>query len=229
MKRRIVAASLVAFISLNLSAQTTSGGSGSGTGTTTPRIANRPSLGVHIGGGLQNVVGEAPNGGDLNNGTIGSYNIGVNAEIPVGTGTFIQPEISYRLKGAELYDDPIELKVSYIDIPVNFVFKPMLGTGNMVLGFGPYVGIGIDGKVKYENSNRTQDVTFRKTFETTDNRFQMRRVDAGANFLAGYAFANRLSFQLDAQLGLVNVMPENTGQNAKWKNSGFGLSLGYRF
>jgi hypothetical protein len=57
-------------------------------------------------------------------------------------------------------------------------------------------------------------------------------LDAGANLLAGYEFSNRISFQLNAQLGLakINSKYENS-PNAKTsaKNTGFGVSLGYRF
>jgi hypothetical protein len=58
----------------------------------------------------------------------------------------------------------------------------------------------------------------------------LKRFDAGGNLLAGYEFANKLSFQLNAQLGLVNINPEISGSDkTKYRNTGFGVSLGYRF
>lgn len=58
-----------------------------------------------------------------------------------------------------------------------------------------------------------------------------KRVDAGGNLLFGYEFSNKFSAQLNAQLGMVkiNTKVENPTDNAKYKNTGFGISLGYRF
>ncbi|HEX6334680.1 MAG TPA: PorT family protein, partial [Flavisolibacter sp.] len=61
---------------------------------------------------------------------------------------------------------------------------------------------------------------------------QFEKFDAGGNLLVGYEFANRLSFQLNAQLGLVDINkenPANTADKTRWRNTGFGLSMGFRF
>lgn len=52
--------------------------------------------------------------------------------------------------------------------------------------------------------------------------------DMGANLLFGYEFASKLSVQMNAQLGLLNLMPKGDSDNSL-KNTGFGISLGYRF
>jgi hypothetical protein len=57
-------------------------------------------------------------------------------------------------------------------------------------------------------------------------------MDAGANFLFGYEFANKVSFQLNAQLGLLKINPEyegTTNDQTSAKNTGFGFSIGYKF
>lgn len=131
------------------------------------------------------------------------------------------------MKGAE-YKNGSQTKLSYIEIPLNFVYKPVLGAGNLLLGFGPYVGFGIDGKTESANGFET-DVEFGNDDVVRDpSKDYLKRSDAGANLLAGYEFSNKVSVQLNAQLGLANINPENSGQ-AKRKNTGFGVSLGYRF
>ncbi len=35
-----------------------------------------------------------------------------------------------------------------MELPVHVVYKPQLGTGKLIVGFGPYVAYGITGKVK---------------------------------------------------------------------------------
>jgi hypothetical protein len=42
-----------------------------------------------------------------------------------------------------------QYNLSYLELPLNFVYKGLLGTGYVMVGFGPYVGYGIMGKAKY--------------------------------------------------------------------------------
>lgn len=191
--------------------------------------ADKTTFGIRAGVNFQNINGKDANDDDLENDLMTGFHAGVNAEIPVGTGTYIQPGVLYTLKGAKFNNSDNKIKLSYIDIPVNFLYKPVLGTGNMLLGFGPYVGFGIGGKVDVGNAE--VDVEFGNSRSALEfNKF--KRVDAGANFLAGYEFANRLSFQLNAQLGLIDINPEISGlsgDDTNWRNTGWGISLGYRF
>jgi hypothetical protein len=65
-----------------------------------------------------------------------------------------------------------------------------------------------------------------------DAIYYARRLDAGCNFLFGYEFIKKISVQLNAQLGIVNINPRIKDWNpdkSKSKNTGFGLSVGYRF
>jgi hypothetical protein len=41
-----------------------------------------------------------------------------------------------------------------------------------------------------------------------DDVVYIRPMDAGANMLVGYEFGNRVSFQLNTQLGLTKINPE---------------------
>lgn len=190
---------------------------------------SKTTFGLRGGVNFQNINGKNANDDKLENDLLTGFHAGVNAEIPVGTGSFVQPGILYTTKGAKLENSDNKIKISYIDVPVNFVYKPILGAGNMVLGFGPYVGFGIGGK--FDNGNTETDIEFTKTYNTGSTAPQFKRLDAGANFLAGYEFVNKLSFQLNAQLGLVDINPEvpNANDKTNLRNTGWGLSLGYRF
>lgn len=190
--------------------------------------ANKTTFGIRAGVNFQNINGKDASDDKLQNDLKAGFHAGVNAEIPVGTGTYIQPGVLFTQKGTKWENSETKTKLSYIDIPVNLIYKPVLGTGNMVLGFGPYVGFGIGGKV---GNNNEVDVEFTdKRTATEFNKY--KRMDAGANFLAGYEFSNKLSFQLNAQLGLVDINPEISNVSSdktNWRNTGWGISLGYRF
>lgn len=200
------------------------------------------SFGLRAGINFQNINGKDENGDKLENDLLIGFNIGVNAEIPVGIDFYFQPGLLYSLKGAKSEDDILgqsfntTLKISYLEIPLNFLYKPVLGTGRLLLGFGPFVAFGVGGEATYDGggSSLTEKVKFKKTVSSSDPNdvVYIRPMDAGANLLAGYEFSNRFSFQLNTQLGLVKINPEYEGvsnDESSVKNTGFGISLGYRF
>ena len=190
----------------------------------------RTTFGVTGGLNWNNINGKTSSGDDLNNKLKTGFNGGVNVELPLSSGFYLQPGIEYRQKGSELSNGN-KLTLSYIDIPVNFIYKPALGTGRMLLGFGPYVGFGINGKVKSGNGVERK-VSFDNTYSVSEAvDLQFKRLDAGANFIVGYEFKNNLSAAVKAQLGLIDINPEANipGDETRERNTGFGLSLGYRF
>ena len=204
--------------------------------------AGGTSFGLRAGVNFQNINGKDDNGDKLKNDMLTGFNIGLNAEIPVGIDFYFQPGLLYTIKGAKSKDVILgetfnsKVKISYLELPLNFLYKPMLGKGHLLLGFGPYVALGLSGKVTYEGggSNQSADVKFKNTVKLTDpdDVFYLRPLDAGANMLAGYEFGNKVSFQLNTQLDLIKINPEYEGvsnDKTSAKNTGFGFSLGYRF
>jgi hypothetical protein len=202
----------------------------------------RTSFGLRAGVNFQNINGKDEDGNKLDNNMVTRFNIGVNAEIPVGTDIYFQPGLLFTTKGAKNekvllnQETTTTINLSYLELPLNFIYKPNLGTGHLIIGFGPYVGFGIGGKVKYEigGSSQERDVKFKNKVKSTDasDVAYFKAIDAGANFLFGYEFGNKLSLQLNTQLGLSKINPEYenaSNDKSSYKNTGFGLSLGYRF
>jgi hypothetical protein len=142
MKKKIECAILAAFFTTTIFAQSM------------VRTTDRASFGIRAGVNLQNINGKDAAGNDLKNDLLTGFNAGINAEVPIGDGFYVQPGVLYSTKGAEDANNN-KIKLSYIEVPVNFVYKPILGSGNMLLGFGPYVGFGINGKLKAANGAET--------------------------------------------------------------------------
>jgi hypothetical protein len=191
------------------------------------------SFGIRAGVNLQNINGKDGNGDKLENKLVPRFQGGVVVDIPLADQFYIQPGVLFSGKGAKEKDTDLNVSLSYIDVPVTFLFKPLLGTGHMLLGVGPYVGFAIAGNVSDDNDNE-EKVKFENEVTVlqaaTDPYF--RRLDAGANLLVGYEMSSKLSIQLNAQLGMAKINPVYTDMNDnKWalRNTGFGLSLGYRF
>lgn len=203
---------------------------------------SKTSFGIRGGVNFQNINGKDENGDKLENDILTGFNIGINAEIPIGVDFYFQPGLLYTVKGAKSEDVILgqtingKVKISYIELPLNFLYKPMLGKGYLLLGFGPYVALGVSGQAKYKGSGSTlkSDIKFKNKVMNSDpdDVVYIRPLEAGGNLLAGYEFANRVSFQLNTQLGLTKINPEYEGapdDKTSAKNTGFGFSLGYRF
>jgi opacity protein-like surface antigen len=190
----------------------------------------KTTFGIRAGVNFQNLNGKDRNDEKLDNKLKTGFNAGVNAEIPVGIDFYLQPGLLFSTKGAK-YEisgptngSTIDVKtnLSYLELPINFIYKPELGQGRMILGFGPYAAYAIGGKNKVGDAK--EDIEF------GDQPDEIKRFDAGANLLAGYEFSNKLSFQLNAGLGLVNINNRDEADSkSTMKNTGFGVSLGYRF
>ncbi len=199
------------------------------------------SFGVRAGFDLTNLNGKDDNGNKLTNKLQPGFNIGVNAEIPIADEFYIQPNILFSKKGGKnettILGQTITAKtsLSYLSIPIHFLYKGGLGDQQVLLGFGPYVAFGVGGKVKVSgnNTSTTTTVKFKNTVPSSPgNNAYVKPLDAGASLFAGYGFTENISVQLNAQLGLVNIESKVNGASndkSTLKNTSFGLSLGYRF
>lgn len=198
-------------------------------------------LGIRGGVNFQNINGKDALDDQLENDIIAGYHIGVMGEAELVPAFYFQSGLLFSTKGAKSTDAFIgqsitsTVRTGYLEVPLHFMFKPALGNGHLILGFGPYLGFGLNGKAKIESGGNSTDwdVSFQKTVSASDNdeTFYMKRFDAGGNLFFGYEFAGGLSFQLNTQLGMVKINPEYEGFNdkSKWYNTGFGLSAMYRF
>ncbi len=178
------------------------------------------TFGIRAGVNFQNLNGKDFNDDKLENKLKTGFHAGVNAEIPVGIDFYLQPGLLFTTKGAKADVGDTKINLSYLELPINFVYKPELGEGRVIIGFGPYAAYALGGEVKDPDSD----------IEFGDQPNEWKRFDAGANLLAGYEFSNNLSFQLNAGLGLIRLNNRaDNDNNTSIKNTGFGVSLGYRF
>jgi hypothetical protein len=199
------------------------------------------SFGLRAGVNFQNINGKFPSGDDLKNDLKTGFHIGVNAEIPVVPDFYIQPGILFSTKGANgenaISKQDVKFNLSYVEVPINLLYKPALGPGKLLLGFGPYVAYALGGSAKTGDNKKDlefeKDVTYTQFLGGyTAGTYYYKRLDVGGNLLFGYELAKKISFQLNAQLGMANISPEikdYSSDKGKAKNTGFGLSVGYRF
>lgn len=204
-------------------------------------VMGRPSIGIFGGVNFQNINGTAANGNKLTNDLVTKFHAGINGEIPIAPDFFFQLGLQYIGKGSEgqvIYTDnngthaiTRNLGLNYLEIPLSLVYKPMVGAGKFILGFGPYFSYALNGKASFSGNNAPADreVEFMNDAPTADanNLVYFKRMDIGANFMVGYELQNGIYLVLNSQLGLVPINAKTTNDLSN-KNTGFGLSLGYR-
>jgi hypothetical protein len=209
-----------------------------------------PKVGFGIIGGLnlQTITGKDYYGEKIDNGLVFGFHAGINANIHIASDYYFQPGLLFTTKGGKAFveeqatkSDPDEItkivKLNYIEMPLNFLYRPVLGEGHMLLGFGPYLALGIGGKGTSEGGYQGDydfDVKFKNPgdWDSENPTEYYRPFDAGANIFFGYEMSAGLFFQLNAQLGMLKVNSEYEGMDTddtNLKNTGFGLSIGYRF
>lgn len=176
-----------------------------------------------------------------NNSRLSGFHAGGIADISLAENFSLQPQLLFIMKGTKQkgYKETIagvdvnipgsKLTLNYLELPVNFLYKHEVGAGKIFVGAGPYLGFGISGKSKVDDSDADGKVKFdgkkSEDIEAGDEDMHLKRIDAGANVLAGYELKNGLLFSVNYSLGLTNIDPDG----AKSKNNYFGISVGYLF
>ena len=197
----------------------------------------RTSFAILGGVNFQNLNGEDNSGKKLENDLLIGYHAGVNIQIPVAPEFYFQPGLMFSSKGAESVSVLTPTyKLSYVELPLNFVYKGQVGNGYFMVGVGPYVAYGIGGKAIYEvgSVKSESDVTFKNEVVLGDPLMAVyvKPFDAGGNIFFGYELAGGLFMQLNAQLGMLDIKPDhylNPDDSSTLKNTGYCISLGYRF
>ncbi|MBE8728011.1 porin family protein [Flavobacterium hungaricum] len=155
------------------------------------------------------------------------FNAGGFAEIKFSEKFAIQPEILYSLQGAktkyedgyasDIYTYDEKYNLSYINVPVMFKYY---AAEKFNIEVGPQIGFLVSAKCKYEYLNES---------ETEDVKDIFKSVDFGLNFGAGYDISKNISAGVRYNLGLSNIAKTEEGNDFKLHNSGFSLSVAYKF
>lgn len=191
---------------------------------------SQPAFGVKGSFNFFNFSQKNDNGVKVENRMIPVFDAGIFAEFPIADEFVLRPELFYAGKGAKVKNS-LETKVhlSYIELPVLFLYKGVLYNNKILLGIGPFIALGIGGKtidpdedIKYKNDISTSEAA-------TGN--YLKPLDTGAQMIAGVELKGGLSITINASLGLANIEPKVAGvkPESRTSNTGFGLSLGYRF
>lgn len=191
------------------------------------------SFGVKGSFNMYNLSAKDTDGKKIETSMIPAFDLGVFAEIPIVPEFYFRPELYFATKGAKSKNESPESKVhlSYIVLPLDFMYKGDLSGGKVFIGIGPYIAIGVGGKGTIGSSD--YDIKFKNdiTMNDAENAVYYKPLDFGGNLMAGYEFSNKFSFAINTSLGFANINSKIDGKKpeSSTKNIGFGLTLGYRF
>jgi len=198
--------------------------------------------GIHFGvlGGFsfQSFMGTDYWGDPLGNQLSPGFHAGGNVTLPVIADLYVQPGLLYSIKGSKqniITDDITKTTIlSYIELPLNILYRPQIGDGHLLIGAGGYGSCGISGRERTKSGTITIELPVRFMADASEEPTSYayyKRFDAGVNALLGYELYNGIFFQLDGQVGLLKINSDfglPNDQTSK-KNYGFGVSAGYKF
>lgn len=179
-------------------------------------------LGVKGGINLSNFSGDL----DDADAKVG-FNIGLAADYEFMFNHAIQTGLFFTTKGAKYEGNlgdvsgKLTMNPMYLQLPVHYAYKLDVAPGTrLVFHAGPYMAVGVGGKVKVKASGSSAEVS--------DDFFQdgaFKRFDAGLGLGVGAEFGPIL-LDLGWDMGLTNIS-DISGVDAKNQNA--YLTVGYRF
>lgn len=210
-------------------------------------IANaQTKFGIKAGVNFSNVIEKAENGDQSDTQSLPGFHLGLTAEIALAGDFYIQPALLYARKGFKQESEGfggsttnLKVKANYLELPVNFLYKPKLGMGRLLLGAGPYIAYGTGGNWKSDTDILIGDirekgegsVVFRNDGSVrNDSEYTYGRpFDYGFNVMLGYEFQERLSLQVTGMAGIANLVSHFNGYQpgGSLRNTGLGISIGY--
>jgi len=176
-----------------------------------------------------------------------AYNFGVTVDFGLSDDFSLQTGLMYTSKGYSInlkeefeedLDGYFRASYNYLEIPVNFTYK--------ISGFqvyaGPYVAIGIGGKMKYDVSfdgeSESDEVKLKPVFgevgdgDLADDEDAFSALDYGLNFGIGYQVGPVL-INAGYSLGLGNLTPayegDADGERNDYKVSNRVISLSFSY
>jgi hypothetical protein len=151
------------------------------------------------------------------------FTAGVVYSAPLSTNFSFMPSLNFTQKGGKYTfedGDDDKLTLSYIELPLNFVYNTSGKGGSFFIGAGPDLAVGVGGKEEFEGEKT--DINF----GSGDND-DFKPFEFSVNIIAGYKLDNGVFFAANYNPGISDIAPDNSG--SKYHNMGFGIRIGYMF
>ena len=148
------------------------------------------------------------------------FSAGVTADLPLGKNFSFQPALQFLQKGGREKSDffgndaTITIRLNYLDLPLNFLYRAPGTNGHFVVGLGPSVSVGLSGKDKISSSDGTEE----EDIHFGSGSDHLKAFELGGNILMGYEWKSGFSVQANYNHGLSN---NSNDSDTKWKSAYF--------
>lgn len=177
--------------------------------------------------------------------SITSFYVGGVVNIPISKSSsgdiYIQPGLSFVGKGGQSVvtmtggSATFKETISYLQLPVNLLVSLKAGNGKFIMGAGPYLGFAFGGQKQISsNGTMTQQLAAVGINSNSTSNLQIgsggdiKAIDFGFDFQAGYQLRNGLGINIGANIGLTNV-DSKTDRNVTVTNQLVSVGLDYSF
>lgn len=172
---------------------------------------------------------------------LNSWHMDFMVNMPISGRLYLQPLIRYNTVGAQ-FEPPgsgpagvfmptaREIRLHYLELPLNIVYKIPFSFGKLAVGAGPYAGYALNGKydlaIRYNGAvveHTQQEIRFNDRTNIISTNSQLRRWDAGANLMLGLEFNSLIVMGANYSIGMTDI---DRSASSTLKNRYLGLSLG---
>lgn len=153
------------------------------------------------------------------------FALGLFADLPLHKQLSFRPSLVYSFEGFHAEPaggQPLNIHVAYLSAPLDLVYHTNLFNKRFFVGAGPYLAYALNGT--YTEKGINTDMQFGNNYAAGDN---LRRMDFGANMMAGILMDRNFVLGATFDFGLKNIAPD--GSAATVRTRSFGLTLGYVF
>jgi len=161
------------------------------------------------------------------------FHLGATAEFPINDMFSFETGLLFSTKGIKAKDEDGDyeyvnkLSLSYLEIPLTGKAAFDIGGAKIYGVFGPYVGIGLFGKYKWEETYNgdTDKDDENVDWGSDEDKDDYKRLDFGLSIGAGVEI-DALQIGINYGLGLANVSPYSDN-GYREKHRVFGITVGY--
>lgn len=186
-------------------------------------FAQKARFGIQAGPTMSNLVIKGMGEQETSDMKAG-FTAGILVDKPINAHFIFQPAVNFVQKGqsANDYGYTSSTTLNYVEIPLNFLYRAEASKG-FFAGAGPSIGIGINGKTK--DGSEKYDIKFGNDEDKDD----LKRMDFGANLVAGYLFGNGLQIAANFNKSFSNLIIGEAASDVTVKNNYFSVRVGYFF
>ena len=153
------------------------------------------------------------------------FTMGVGADYAFNENWYFQPGVMITSKGYKVKyaGEKVTVRPVYLDIPILAAYKfDITDNTKFVINAGPYLAIGLGGKVKEDGDNC-------KIFD--DKGGDWKRFDLGLQWGVGVELGEHYLVNFTAQHGFIapGKSEDGNGDEISPKNMSFAIGVGYRF